>query len=117
LFYRCPISTLNGDELDEYPNLESYGHVHSHLVRIPRNFFKSTPKIKISFSGNYIKHVVANLFDHLKVLEELYFHDNACIDREGFAKNSSKAWKGRTGKMVQNGLKTRGVCKRRDHFR
>jgi hypothetical protein len=44
----------------------------------------------IYFSGNYIKHVGANLFDHLKVLEELYFHDNACIDREGFAKNSSE---------------------------
>jgi hypothetical protein len=79
-FYECPISTLNGDELDEYPNLQYYSHKISNLISIPGNFFKSTPNMKfISFVFNKIQHVGANLLDHLKNLEQVWFYKNSCI--------------------------------------
>jgi hypothetical protein len=79
-FYKCQISTLNGDELDEYPNLQYYEHKISNLTRIPGNFFKSTLKMKyIGFSFNKIQHVGANLLHHLKNLEQVYFYGNSCI--------------------------------------
>jgi hypothetical protein len=81
-FYECPILTLNGDELDEYPNLQFYIHEDSNLTRIPGNFFKSTPNMKfISFYNNKIQHVGANLLDHLKDLQKIYFFENSCIDK------------------------------------
>jgi hypothetical protein len=81
-FSICPISTLNGDELDEYPNLQWYIHVHSNLTRIPENFFKSTLKMKyIDFSFNKIQNVGANLLDHLKNLQKVFFWGNTCIGR------------------------------------
>jgi hypothetical protein len=79
----CPISTLNGDELDEYPNLEFYSQEKSNLVRVPGNFFKSTPNMKvINFYGNKIQNVGANLLNHLKYLQQLYFDENICINKD-----------------------------------
>jgi hypothetical protein len=80
-FWDCPISTLNGDELDEYPNLQWYTHQSSELARIPGNFFKSTPNMKnINFANNRIENVGANLLDHLKNLQAVSFHGNSCIN-------------------------------------
>jgi hypothetical protein len=88
-FYKCPISTLNGDELDEYPNLQFYLHENSNLTRIPGNFFKSTPNMKfISFAFNKIQHVGANLLDHLKDLHEVWFYKNSCTNK--YAQNASQ---------------------------
>jgi hypothetical protein len=87
-FYEC-ISTLNGDELDEYPNLQFYYHSLSNLTRIPGNFFKSTPNMKvISFAFNEIQNVGANLLDHLKSLQQVYFTGNSCINKK--AQNASQ---------------------------
>jgi hypothetical protein len=81
-FDKCPIITLNGDELDEYPNLQWFSHKISNLTSIPGNFFKSTPNMKfISFWYNKIQHVGANLLDHLKNLQAVSFHGNSCIDK------------------------------------
>jgi hypothetical protein len=81
-FKNCPISTLNDDELDEYPNLQYYLHIGSNLTKIPGNFFKSTLNMKyISFSFNEIKNVGANLLDHLKSLQQVWFYENFCIDK------------------------------------
>jgi hypothetical protein len=77
----CQISTLNGDELDEYPNLQYYVHILSDLTSIPGNFFKSTPNMKnINFANNKIQNVGANLLDHLKNLQAVSFHGNSCIN-------------------------------------
>jgi hypothetical protein len=82
LFEGCPFSTLNDDELDEYPNLQYYSHNHSNMKRIPGNFFKSTPNMKvIDFNYNKIKNVGANLLDHLKNLQHVHFSGNSCIDK------------------------------------
>jgi hypothetical protein len=79
----CPISTLNGDELDEYPNLEFYSQEKSYLVRVPGNFFKSTPKMKVfNFYGKKIQNVGVNLFNHLIYLQQLYFDENTCINKD-----------------------------------
>jgi hypothetical protein len=81
-FYKFQISTLNGDELDEYPNLQFYMHEDSNLTRVPGNFFKSIPNMKyINLEFNEIQNVGANLLDYLKNLQAVYFHGNYCIDK------------------------------------
>jgi hypothetical protein len=88
-FSKSPISTLNGDELDEYSNLQYFGHNYSNLRRIPGNFFKSTPNMKyISFWGNKIQNVGAKLLDHLKSLQQVYFYGNSCINK--YVESSSR---------------------------
>jgi hypothetical protein len=91
-FKKCPISTLNGDELDEYPNLQFYAQQDSNLTRIPGNFFKSTPNMKLIYFGiNKIQNVGANLLDHLKDLQEVYFYKNSCIDKDALSSSQVPA--------------------------
>jgi hypothetical protein len=89
MFSKCTISTLNGDELDEYINLQFYTQNYSNLTRIPGNFFKLTLNMKfISFAVNKIENVGVNLFKNLKNLKEIYFGLNNCINE-----NAEKSWK------------------------
>jgi hypothetical protein len=70
MFSKCTISTLNGDELDEYINLQFYAQNYSNLMRVPGNFFKTTLNMKfISFAVNKIQHVGVNFFNNLKSLK------------------------------------------------
>lgn len=82
-FGKCSISHLNGDELEEYPNLQFYAHNNvDDLTRIPGNLFASTPNMKyIGFIFNNIEHVGEGLLDNLKNLKKVSFERNVCIDR------------------------------------
>jgi hypothetical protein len=42
----CSIDFLNGDELEEYPNLQWFLLRASNLTRVPGNFFASTTNMK-----------------------------------------------------------------------
>lgn len=76
----CPVNVLNGDELNGYHNLLWYTHNFSGLVRIPRNYFASTPIIRrIEFSRNQLRHVAYDLFDGLDLFQ-LSFISNPCIN-------------------------------------
>lgn len=82
-FLNClNLSFLNGDELNEYSNLEWYGHFGSNLKRVPGEFFASNPKMKvIFFDRNKIQHVGKKLLNDLKYLQQAWFISNVCISQ------------------------------------
>jgi hypothetical protein len=81
-FVYCSIDFLNGDELNEYPNLQWYGHSLSNLTQVPGNLFASTPNIRIAaFIYNQIEHVGLSLLDHLRNLQYASFEHNTCIHK------------------------------------
>lgn len=81
-FESCPINVLNGDELDEYPNLKFFAIYYSNLTRVPGNLFNKTPDLVfVYFALNQIQHVGNGLLDHLQNLQEAYFFGNICISK------------------------------------
>jgi chromosome segregation ATPase len=86
---RCAISHLNGNELEEYPNLKWYTHFDSNVTRIPGNYFASTPNMSsVNFERNRIQHVGESLLDNLQDLQRAIFSDNICISKD--AENPSE---------------------------
>jgi hypothetical protein len=77
------IKTFDGNELNQYRNLEAFALYHTDLERIPGDFFSFNPRIfSVYFGNNKIKHVGANLFDHIQGgLRDVYFRYNTCIDQ------------------------------------
>lgn len=81
-FSRCPIATLSGNELKEYPNLQRFGYADSILQRVPGNLFAPTPNMRyFGFWNNTVKHVGEGIMSNLPYLEHAYFNDNTCINR------------------------------------
>lgn len=83
VFNECAITNLVGNELEGYPNLETWMISYSKLTngRIPGSFFAQTPNMKmISFWDNGIREVGRNLLDHLEIsLVHLWFANNVCV--------------------------------------
>ena len=72
--YQCGLTTLNGRELEEFPNLEYFNAYNNKIVRIPGNLFKPTLRMRfISFESNQVKHVGDNLLERLLFLENVSF--------------------------------------------
>lgn len=80
-FNTCTIDTLDGDELDEYPNLERFVLVHSSVQRIPGNLFEFNKNLRYIWFGFRIMRVGDNLLDDLENLDQAYFWDNSCINQ------------------------------------
>lgn len=77
----CGIQTLNGTELNEYPQLKVFALEKSPLSYVPGNLFAQTPDMTlISFVENSINSTGKNLLSNLNKLSEVYFGDNICID-------------------------------------
>lgn len=77
----CPISTLTGDELNEFPDLIRFGLVWGKLVRVPGNLFDATPNmVRVQFIYNRIAHVGAGLLENLQNLTQADFTLNNCIN-------------------------------------
>lgn len=81
VFRGCSITSLNGDELSEYPKLEYFSIGYSDLEKIPGNFFDHTPNMKgIIFFYNKIRIVDEGLLDNLNNLKRADFDQNPCVD-------------------------------------
>lgn len=77
----CGITTLNGSELNEYPQLKLFALELSQLYYVPGNFFAHNPEmLLISFVGNKINATGKDLLSNLNKLSEVYFEDNVCIN-------------------------------------
>lgn len=82
----CPINVLNGDELNEYPQLEFFSFGFTNIDRVPGNLFFSTPHMRhAQFYNNRIMHVGDGLLDRLSNLQLADFNVEPCIHR--FATN------------------------------
>jgi FtsZ-binding cell division protein ZapB len=80
-FNTCSINSLNGDELEDYPNLERFVIVHSNVQRIPGNLFEFNKNLKYIWFGFQITRVGDGLLEDLGKLEQAYFWDNLCINQ------------------------------------
>lgn len=77
----CSITTLHGNELEEYSNLQWCGFHNVSVTRVPGNFFASTLNMRlVNFGENEIERVGFGLLDNLKYLERAYILYNVCID-------------------------------------
>lgn len=77
----CGILSLNGTELNEYPQLKLFALELSPLYYVPGNFFAHNPDmLLISFVDNKINATGRNLLSNLNNLTEVYFEDNICIN-------------------------------------
>jgi hypothetical protein len=75
------ISSLCGDELQGYENLEWFSLYNSTVDKIPGNFFEYNTKLRaVGFSWNEITKTGSGLFDNLPDLVTLYFRGNTCHD-------------------------------------
>lgn len=78
----CGIVSLNGTELNEYPQLKLFALEKSPLYYVPGNFFVHNPDmLLISFVENKINATGRNLLINLNQLSEVYFEDNICINK------------------------------------
>lgn len=78
----CGISSLNGTELNEYPQLTLFALELSPLGYVPGNLFTQTPRmVLISFADNKITGTGSNLLSNLNDLSQVYFENNVCIDK------------------------------------
>jgi hypothetical protein len=81
IFYSA-IEVLNGDELNEIPNLKLFVILYSDLKTISSRLFVPTPNVKfISFAFNKITKVGHDLFAHLDPsrLDSIFMTTNVCI--------------------------------------
>jgi hypothetical protein len=75
-----PITTLTGNELYDYKNLQRLDITQSQLTHIPGNFFATNLSLRnVQLRNSRIQHVGANLLDHLTRLELISFWNNVCI--------------------------------------
>jgi hypothetical protein len=81
-FYQTRIASLNGDELNPFPNYVYFGiRQNPTFERIPGELFANTRNLKrVWLLENNIKHVGEGLLDGLD-LEWAYFQDNYCVNR------------------------------------
>lgn len=80
--YSCQITTLTGNELLEYPNLEFFALFVGQIQRIPGNFFSATPKMRfVDFEQNQVKHVGLGLLDGLTNLTRVEMNGNICVNK------------------------------------
>lgn len=79
-FRDCSINHLNGNDLDEYENLEIFMTYNSTIEFIPGNIFALTPNMRmITFSGSRVRHVGADFMVGLNNLMHVNFFGNDCI--------------------------------------
>jgi hypothetical protein len=80
----CGFTRLEGDELNQYRNLQVFYLTSSELERIPGNLFLFNPSMKlVMLRNNKIKHVGANLLEPIQGnLIELWFLNNVCINQD-----------------------------------
>lgn len=77
----CGIVSLNGTELNEYPQLKLFALEKSPLHYVPGNLFSHNhDMLLISFGENKINATGRNLLSNLMQLSEVYFEDNICIN-------------------------------------
>jgi hypothetical protein len=84
-FGNTRISTLNGDELNPFPNFIEF-QISSNpvLERIPGNLFSQTKNLTgVYLRNNNIKHVGEGLLNGLN-LTHTYFQNNYCINQNAF---------------------------------
>lgn len=74
------ITTLNGDELNGFPNLKHFQFTaNKNLVRVPGNLFTKNPLLVfMTFASNNIKHVGEKILDGLTSLRHASFAYNYC---------------------------------------
>lgn len=73
--------SLNGDELEEYLDLQHFVLLGSNITRVPGNFLALAPNMKfLNLRANRIQHVGEGLIDHLQSLQQVYFSQNICIN-------------------------------------
>lgn len=78
----CGVSSLNGSELNEYPQLTLFALELSPLDYVPGNLFSQTPHmVLISFADNKISGVGKDLLNNLNELSQVYFEHNVCTDK------------------------------------
>lgn len=86
-FGSCPIDNLNGDELEEYSNLETFINIYSKIKKVPGSFFKNNQKLKhIQFNNNQIEKIGTKLFDGVENLESIWFEENICVNNSAQSK-------------------------------
>lgn len=77
----CDITSLNGTELNEYPQLRLFALELSPLQYVPGNLFSHNPDIFfVSFTDNKISAIGRDLLSSLNKLSEAYFENNTCIN-------------------------------------
>lgn len=77
----CGITSLNGTELNEYPQLQLFALEKSNLTYVSGDLFAQTPELKlVSFVENLINVTGKNLLSNLTKLSEVYFDHNVCIN-------------------------------------
>jgi Leucine rich repeat len=75
------IRVINSDDLTGYPRLQYFELTNSRLERIPGDYFRSNPGMRvINFNSNMITRVGYSLLDHLSNLERVSFNQNVCIN-------------------------------------
>ena len=80
-FNGCPIDEVNANDLQNYPNLETFSLSDSDLTKIPENFFASTPNLKsVGITLTKLVEVGSGLLDSLSSLETADFSNNVCIN-------------------------------------
>jgi hypothetical protein len=85
LFVFCEVEALNGDELNDFPNLEYFVLTHSNVTRIPPNFFAHNLNLRlISIGMSPIEHVGEGLLDNLRNLDTTHFYNTKCIDKYAY---------------------------------
>lgn len=82
-FFSCSINTLNGDELNEYSNLQWFSLNYSNLTRVPSNLFSSTSNLQyVNLGYNLIENVGVGLLSSLQNLQSVRFLENPCINQQ-----------------------------------
>lgn len=80
--FHCGVLTLDGNELNQYENLQLFAIESTQLERIPGNFFAMTPQIKvIGFAENDLKYVGSKLLNSLNNLTWVSFYNSGCINQ------------------------------------
>ncbi|KAG5668284.1 hypothetical protein PVAND_016231 [Polypedilum vanderplanki] len=84
MIHYTSITTLYGDELDEFPKLQYFIFGQSNLTTISSHLFEKTPNlVHIWFDWNTIEKVGHYLFTPLNIsmLQDVSFFNNICINR------------------------------------
>jgi hypothetical protein len=85
LFYYCPITHIDGLELEEYSKLEILMIQYVNIIRVPPELFFNNPNMRfIGFYNNQIQHVGDGLLEHLRNLEKADFRGNICVNFKAF---------------------------------
>lgn len=77
----CNISTLNGNELNDYNHLQWISLASNNIAHIPGDLFSQNSNIRFAhFHNNVINSVGENLLISLESFQQAHFWDNLCIN-------------------------------------